>query len=190
MNAIRISSIYKGFGEKKLFADYSLNIPHGTRLCLMGESGRGKTTLLNLIMGVIYPDAGVVEGVPKRISAVFQEDRLCEGFSAVSNVLAVTGKDVSQEQIIECLNRLGLGDSIRIPVSMLSGGMRRRVAIARALLAESDLIIMDEPFAGLDDANREKTAEVILDYAKSKTLIIATHDIRDPALFHAEIVNI
>ena len=100
-----------------------------------GPSGLGKTTLLRCVAGLETPDAGAVTGVPRRLGYVFQEDRLCDNFSAVANIRLVTGRTLPEKAILQHLEELGLSDSVRLPVSQLSGGMRRRVAIARACAA-------------------------------------------------------
>ena len=144
----------------------------------------------NILLGLIKADSGEVSGIPDDISAVFQEDRLCEPYSAVKNVFAVTGNEVGNDKIIAVLGELGLSGSELVPVSTLSGGMKRRVALARALLAKSDLIILDEPFKGLDDETREKVISVLLKYAKGKTVIVATHDERDCIALGAELLQL
>ncbi len=188
--AVRLINISKSFGNKEIFRDFSCSFEHGNKYCIMGESGCGKTTLLNMLMSVVTPDSGEISGVPHNISAVFQEDRLCESFSAVGNILAVTGNKVPEEEIIYCLSELGLSGNENVPVSTLSGGMRRRVAIARALLAESELILLDEPFTGLDDETKETVIKVILVYTKGKTLVAVTHDRSDAELLCAEILRL
>lgn len=174
-----LKNISKSFGEKTVLSNLSVELENGSRTCVMGASGSGKTTLLNIVMGLVKPDSGEIIGVPNHISAVFQEDRLCEPYSAVANVFAVTGKSIAEEKIVSLLRELGLEGSEYLPVNTLSGGMRRRVAIARALLAESDLLILDEPFKGLDEDTRRSVIDVINRNTKGKTLIVSTHDIRD-----------
>lgn len=78
MKDIIIKNISKNFGEKTVFKNFNLIIPAGAITCIMGPSGSGKTTLINIIMGFIQPDEGSIEGIPDKISAVFQEDRLFE----------------------------------------------------------------------------------------------------------------
>jgi len=190
MNEIALKNVSKSFGDKKVLDNFNMTVPYGSRICIMAPSGEGKSTLFNLILGLVKADSGEITGVPKDMSAVFQEDRLCEDFSAVGNVFAVTGKKKSLEEITECLSALGLKDSINKKVSLLSGGMKRRVAIARALLAESQMLVLDEPFKGLDDAMHRQTAEVILKYANGKTILVATHDLTDAELLDAEILHI
>lgn len=187
---IRLENINKSFGSKAVLCGFSANFEQGKRYCIMGTSGGGKTTLLNIILGLQKADSGSITGLPENISAVFQEDRLCEPYSAVANVQAVTGRSVPEEEIISLLNDLGLGGSERMPVCKLSGGMRRRVALARALLAKSELIILDEAFKGLDDATRERVISVLCEYSAGKTLILATHDLRDAQSLSAKVLNI
>ncbi|MBE6692574.1 MAG: ABC transporter ATP-binding protein [Ruminococcaceae bacterium] len=185
-----LKSVYKSFGEKAVIKDFSHTFKQGDRVCVMGKSGCGKTTLLNLMLGILTPDTGEISGRPKNVSAVFQEDRLCEAFTPVGNILAVAGKGADLNKIRALLAALGLSKSENTPVSELSGGMKRRVAIARALMVESDLVILDEPFKGLDDDLRESVIKTILSYTSGKTLVVATHDIRDAQLLGAEIINI
>ena len=159
MNTITLKNISKSFGDKSVLSDLNTFFEIGKISVIMGESGCGKTTLINIIMGLEKADSGEISGVPESISAVFQEDCLSENFSAVSNLRAVTGKKVAKETITELLLSFGLNDKdINSPVNRLSGGMKRRVAIARALIAESGLIIMDEPFKGLDEETKAKVA--------------------------------
>ena len=187
---MKLKNISKAFGDKSVLNDLTVEFKNGSRTCIMGASGSGKTTLLNIIMGLIKPDSGEITDAPNRISAVFQEDRLCEPYSAVKNVFAVTGKDVSEEKIVLLLNDLKLTGSEYLPVSTLSGGMRRRVALARALLAKGDMLILDEPFKGLDEETRAEVIGVINRHAAGKTLIVSTHDIRDAKDLNAEIFNL
>ena len=177
---IRISELYKSFNGKPVLSGFSDVFPEGKTTAVMGPSGCGKTTLLNILWGFVKPESGAVTGLPGRITAVFQEDRLCESFNAVTNVqLACTDNAPSRETVCGHLTALGLGDSLQKPVSALSGGMRRRVAIARAVLAGGELIVMDEPFKGLD----EDTKAAVMDYVRretaGRTVILVTHDIKE-----------
>ena len=190
MNDIIFHKVGKAFDNNKLFSELSFTLPEGQIGCIMGKSGCGKTTILNMIMGFISPDYGEIEGVPNKIATVFQEDRLCEDFSAIDNIKAVVGKAVSEEKISECLSLLGLQEHLKAPVATFSGGMKRRVAIARAILADSELVIMDEPFKGLDDATKAEAARAILTYTAGKTLLVTTHDYREAEMLGGSILNI
>ena len=167
--------VSKRFGEKEVLKDFSLEIEQGSSVCLFGESGIGKTTLIRLLLGLILPDSGKITGVPQNCSAVFQEDRLCESFTAVRNIQIATGAD--KATALQALEELGIGrdDAVNKPVSAFSGGMKRRVSIARALIAPSDLLVLDEPFKGLDRENLIRAAGFIVERTKNKTLIMVSH---------------
>ena len=158
---MNISRLCKSFGQKPVLEDVSLTLVPGQIACLMAPSGRGKTTLLRCIAGLETPDSGSITGRPERIGYVFQEDRLCDGFSAVANVQLAVESALSEEEICCHLEELGLGGSLRQPVRELSGGMRRRCALARALCADADLLALDEPVKGLDEANRRAAMETV-----------------------------
>ncbi len=168
--------VNKRFGDNQVLRDFSAKFPEHGITVIMGPSGCGKTTLLNLLMGLIVPDHGVIHGVPWAKSAVFQEDRLCETFSAISNVRLVCDTRTDDRVIAAHLEQVGLAGSLRQPVGDLSGGMKRRVAIVRAMLAESEVLFLDEPFRGLDDDSKEVTMQYFKDNRRGRTTIIVTHD--------------
>ena len=174
MNLV-LEHISKAYGEKTVLKDFSHTFPAGKRTCIMGPSGCGKTTLLRIILGLETPDVGTMSGRPERVSAVFQENRLFEDFSALSNLAAVCHHG-DKEVMIQHLSELGLGDSLHKPVRTLSGGMKRRVAIARAVLAPGELIVLDEPFTGLDKDTKETVLNYLKHHTQGRTLIIVTHD--------------
>ena len=190
MDEIKLEKINKHFGEKQVLSDLSLAVPAGARVCLTGASGSGKTTLLNIILGRVKPDSGTVSGVPQKIAAVFQEDRLPEYLSAFANVRFVTGKSMPAREITALLGMLGLEGSEYCRSAQLSGGMKRRAAVARALAAESELVIMDEPFSGLDAETKSRVIEVINRLTEGKTFICVTHDPADAAALGATAVAI
>jgi NitT/TauT family transport system ATP-binding protein len=134
-----------------------------------------------MILGIEKADEGEIEGIPEKISVVFQEDRLSAEFTPMGNILAVTGKSKSGNEILDVFSDLGLGekDVLRKKVFKMSGGMKRRVAICRALCAEGNVLILDEPFSGLDEKTKDKVIETIKKYACGKTVILVTHDIED-----------
>ena len=174
MNLV-LEHISKAYGEKTVLKDFSHTFPAGKRTCIMGPSGCGKTTLLRIILGLETPDKGTMTGRPERVSAVFQENRLFEDFSALSNLAAVCHHG-DKQVMADHLTELGLGDSLHKPVRTLSGGMKRRVAIARAVLAPGDLVVLDEPFTGLDKDTKEEVLTYLKHHTLGRTLIIVTHD--------------
>ena len=185
---VRAEHLYKRFGDKPVLEDVSLTVPEGAVLCLMAPSGWGKTTLLRCIVGLEAPDSGAVQGVPERIGYVFQENRLCGHMSAVENVRLATGRRMDTETIRAHLTELGLGDQLRQPAEELSGGQRRRVAIARAVCFGGGLLLLDEPFKGLDVETRRQAAAYILRHRDGAAVVCVTHDREDAAALGAEIV--
>ena len=146
-------------------------------ILLYGPPGLGKTTLLRCVAGLETPDAGAVTGVPRRLGYVFQEDRLCDNFSAVANIRLVTGRTLPEKAILQHLEELGLSDSVRLPVSQLSGGMRRRVAIARALINDPVILLADEPTGNLDKKAADEIMELLLALnRRGSTILLVTHE--------------
>ena len=186
---IRIDNLTKSYGPKLALPPFSARVEEGEIVCLLGQSGCGKTTLLRLLLGLETPTGGSVTGLPDRISAVFQEDRLCPAFSAVTNVSLALGRQASKEEIAALLRELGLGDALTKPVRELSGGMQRRVSIARSLLMPADLYLMDEPFKGLDEDTRKTVMDAVLERTRGKTLLVVTHDPEEAAYLGGRIVR-
>lgn len=189
MQDIRILNLQKSYGDKQVLRDLALAIPHGARIALMGPSGCGKTTLLRILLGLERADGGTVTGLPARVIPVFQEDRLCPWLSVRENIRIACHRRTSATAITEILSALGLTGEENTPASELSGGMSRRVAIARALLAGGDLYLLDEPFRGLDEESRARTAACIREYTEGKTLLLVTHDETEAALLGATVVK-
>ena len=187
---MRAENLYKRFGDKPVLENVSLTVPEGAVLCLMAPSGWGKTTLLRCMAGLEKPDSGTVRDVPERIGYVFQEDRLCGHMSAVENVRLATGRRMDTETIRAHLTELGLGGQLHQPVEELSGGQRRRVSIARAVCYGPELLLLDEPFKGLDGAARDRTAQYLLRHRNGAAVLCVTHDRADAAALGAEIVEI
>ena len=186
---IQLINLTKSFDNKTILDKVSLRFAEGRISCLMGASGRGKTTIDNLLMGLIKPDYGKIVGIKgKTITAVFQEDRLIEHWDAYKNIRLVCDKSVSSEQIKQELNMLGIVDFKDKAVSSFSGGMRRRVALVRALIAAGDIVILDEPFKGLDESIKKQALLYVKQKAKGRTVIVITHDALDAQLLDADLI--
>ena len=176
MNKLEIQGLSKRFGEKTLFEDLSLTVDRP--MILWASSGWGKTTLLRILMGLETPDSGTVSGVG-RVGAVFQEDRLCPQLTAVQNVELVLENTKSnyKQQIVRDLQQLGLDEAaLDLPVRKLSGGQKRRAALLRAVWAESDTLLLDEPFTGMDPETMKKAASLLKERCQRKPVLLATHD--------------
>lgn len=174
---IRAHDVTKVYGDKPVLQNLSFQIRDGETFAITGPSGSGKTTLIRLMLALEAPDAGELIGInEKRTRAVFQEDRLIEHLSAHQNVaLAVRGaRDDAAIDILLCALKLPEGD--KSPVRSYSGGMKRRVAIARALICSAELLLLDEPFTGLDEELKSEVIQTILRYKKNATLAVVTHN--------------
>lgn len=172
---------------REVLKNLSLEISEGETIAVMGASGSGKTTLIKLLLGLIQPDSGTVEGLEnKRVSVIFQEDRLLPWYSAKENVALVfsgSSKSERERAALELLAELEL-DAADKPIRELSGGMRRRVAIARALAYGGDLLLLDEPLKGLDAALKARVAQSIK--RRFSTILLITHDEEEVALFECK----
>jgi ABC transporter. len=187
---IKVVNINKSFNGQKVLDNISMTFKSGNITCIMGASGIGKTTLAYIMMGLLKADSGNIIGLQgKKITAVFQEDRLIEHWDAVKNIMLVCRRDFTKDYIHKNLKELGLSDYENKPVSSLSGGMRRRVAIARALLSDYDVLIMDEPFKGLDFELKKQVIDYVVKMTKGKTVIIITHDKDEVDLLHAGLIT-
>lgn len=162
--------------EKKLVIDsLSYEFEDKKTTLIMGASGIGKTSLLNIIASTLKPSSGRLQNSHKKISYVFQEPRLFEWLTALENVSIVSNKEKAKD----LLTLMGLEDSFDKYPSELSGGMKQRVSIARALAYEPDLILLDEPFKGLDEKLRRDVADTLFKALKGTTAIIVSHDNED-----------
>lgn len=175
MNEIAVRNVSVSYGENHVLTNFSTVFPAGRCTAIMGPSGCGKTTLLSVIAGLRVPDAGEVIGMPQQFTMVFQEDRLCEDFTVAANLRLVAARTRTAE-IPMVLAAMGLVDLGSKRVTELSGGMKRRVAIARALLGEGDVLLMDEPFKGLDAETKGEVIRAVQKWTEEKTVIFVTHD--------------
>ena len=189
MKRLVFKKVSKSFEDVKVLSEFSLELEEGKAYAIMAPSGAGKTTLARLAMGLEKADFGEVTNDFDCISAVFQEDRLQECFSALANLTLVSSKK-NFARAEDLLARLELGDSSTKKVSELSGGMKRRVAIARALYHDYDLLILDEPFKGLDQELKSKVIEVIKAETVGKTVLLITHEKAEAEAFGAKVIEL
>lgn len=190
----RISFTYPATKEqpsKEVLRDVSFFFSDEQPTVLLAPSGAGKTTLLRILAGFLKPDEGKIEGLdPKeKLSVVFQEDRLFETMNVFQNWKIVC-PDLTREKAEEFMKELALDPKVldEKPAT-LSGGMKRRVAVGRALLYHAPVVLMDEPFQGLDDETRLKVIETVRRCAEGKALLIITHDPDDAGRLGARTVR-
>ena len=174
---IELKNVSISFDEKVIINNLSLSLPDTGLVTISGSSGSGKTTLLRALLG-LQKYSGEIKTVRKiTSSAVFQESNLLPWLTAVENVTAVS--EINGENIAKAKNLLkqvGFNetDFDKLP-SELSVGMARRVAAARAVMIDADVLILDEPFAGLDENNISAVADLLLSKRDEKLIILVTH---------------
>ncbi|MSS62784.1 ATP-binding cassette domain-containing protein [Velocimicrobium porci] len=174
--SLYIEHLYKSYHNQPVLTDLCCQIPQGKVTAITAPSGSGKTTLIRILLGLEEPDYGVLNGFKNlKKSAVFQEDRLCENLTALANI-RLTSISQNKSYLISAMEQIGLYDCWQKPVHELSGGMKRRIAILRALLADYDLLILDEPFKGLDPATKEIVIKDTKKRSMGKTILFVTHD--------------
>ena len=181
--------IIKSYGENTVLNHFSHIFAGGQTTAVIGQSGCGKSTLLAVLMGILPPDSGTIV-CPKPVSAVFQENRLCENLTASANIRLVTGKRYGKGEIAEELSKIGLEKCENKAVKELSGGMKRRVALLRALMAEYKVLFLDEPFKGLDNETKNIVMEYCKEKIKGKTVIFVTHDMRECDFLADEVIHL
>jgi len=182
---IEVRNICKAFDGKTVLRDVSMTFGEGIT-CIMGSSGAGKTTLVNIIAGILPPDSGEISGMAgKNIAMVFQEDRLLPWETALANVTFIRNDRI---RAAELLTAAGLADSMHKKAAELSGGMKRRVCLCRALIAEHDVLILDEPFKGLDDEIKPAIMQMVKDNPAPITICI-THDAREAEYLGGTVIS-
>ena len=176
--AVEIKNLSFGYGGEKIFDNFSLNIERGEKIALVGESGAGKTTLLYLLMRLFEPDSGTI-AINGTISAATFTNYI---FSAsIRENFKILHENITDEEILSALRTCELENfDINAPIGEdgenLSGGERNRLQVALAMAKDAEILILDEPTAGLDRKNAEKLIENLIDATKNRTLIIITHD--------------
>lgn len=200
---LQIRGLYKAFGENKVLDGVDLAVERGSITTIMGKSGIGKSVLLKCVAGVYIPDAGeiLLEGKPcvsplsrpkdaPRLSYLFQNNALFDSLTAMENValpLIETSRArprAARKRALKLFEQLDLGDIAAKYPSQISGGMQKRVALARALITEPQLILFDEPTAGLDPQRKNGVFTMVADFQRrfDFTALMVSHDIPE-ALF-------
>jgi NitT/TauT family transport system ATP-binding protein len=198
---LRLSGVDRRFGAVQALHDVSLNVRAGDFVALLGPSGCGKSTLLRLIAELDQPDGGHLTWElghapkPGDIGFVFQDATLLPWASAAENVflpLRLRGvpREAATPEVHAALHRVGLDGFEAARPRQLSGGMRMRVSIARALVTRPRVLLMDEPFAALDEFTRHKLQEDLLSLwqALRCTVVFVTHSIYEAAFLARRIV--
>lgn len=200
---IDVERLIKTFDDRVVLKDVSFNLDKGRFLCIVGQSGVGKTTLLRLIAGFdeaeegsMHIDGEVIKGASMKRIFVFQEfDQLFPWRTIKGNVeFALKYKGIPKEKrgitAVELLKKVGLEEDIKKYPHQLSGGMKQRVAIARALACEPEILLMDEPFGSVDVHTKEKLQKLLrtLWRQENMTVLFVTHDVEEAIKMSTEIL--
>lgn len=185
---VQILNLNKSYGKEKVFHNLNINFIKDKITVITGPSGCGKTTLLNIISGIEKNYSGEIILRDKTISYIFQEDRLIPYLTVEQNIAFILKSTMKKEEIDKVINKyLKIVKLVEYKDKFpdkLSGGMKRRVSIARAFAYKSSLLLMDEPFNGLDDKLK---MEIIKDFFKlynenKRTVILVTHNMKEAEL--------
>ena len=175
------------FGQHTVLSHFNLSVPAGGHAVLMGASGSGKTSLLRMAAGLLPPTEGAVlldghpvgtgHPCPYRVAVQFQEPRLLPWLTAAENVNTVLSDSrKTLERARALLARVGLPGAADLYPGALSGGMAQRVSLCRALAFPSHLLLLDEPFRGLDGETRRQVMDFVRQATDGKTLLLITHE--------------
>jgi len=199
---IQIDHVTFGYDQRVILSDVSLTFPRGKVVAIMGGSGCGKTTLLRLIGGVISPQKGAIAfdgeavdarnrerlyALRRRLGMLFQFGALFTDLTVFENVAfplrehTELPESMIRDIVLMKLQAVGLRGAAQLHIAEVSGGMARRIALARAIALDPELIMYDEPFAGLDPISMGVTANLIrrLNDATGATSLIVSHDVRE-----------
>ena len=188
---LKIDEITKRFGDKTVLGGVSLLCENTGITAVMGSSGIGKTTLLNIIAGLIPADGGEILSTFSRVAYKFQEPRLFDWLTTVENVKIVMNDSENDDvRARSLLSSVGLSDSVGKYPGQLSGGMQQRVSLARALAYDGDLLLLDEPFSAVDEETKKQLISLIKHYGETHAVILVTHDRSEAEALGATIVEL
>lgn len=193
---VELINIHKSFDGDEIFGNLNLSFIKNKISIILGPSGCGKTTLLNIISKMEKIDSGKVILKDKSISYVFQEDRLIPWLTVYENIAFVLKSQIDsnkiESKVNEYLNMVNLKEYKDKLPNKLSGGMKRRVALARAFAYKSELLLMDEPFKGLDFKLKNKIIKEFLKIWSNdkRTVIMVTHDMKEANMLGDKIYDL
>ena len=183
---IKLIDVSKKFDDLTLLKDFNISFEKNKITCLFGPSGVGKTTIANIVAGIIPVDKGRVEGIDNSLfSYVFQEPRLLKWYNVYENIDFVLKDVYKPDNRVEIINNylkmVELSEYKNYKIDALSGGMAQRVSLARAFAYPSHILIMDEPFKGLDNKLKNEMSSLFLKMwnLSQRTVIFITHDVEE-----------
>lgn len=192
MTGIKAEHIYKSFGMEHILTDVSLNVPPGKIFGIVGNNGSGKTVLMKCICGFLRPDSGIIRvngkivgkecDFPEDLGVIIETPGFLPNLTGYQNlkILASLKGIIGKEEIREVLLRVGLDPDMRKPVGKYSLGMRQRLGIAQAIMEEPKVLILDEPFNGLDKTGVGQMRMLLKDLkSQGKAILLASHNAQD-----------
>ena len=189
---VELKNLTKSYDEKIIFDNFSYTFADTGLYAVVGESGRGKTTLLRIIAHLEDSKKESVKS-PKKIAFSFQEYRLFDQLDVYSNIESVAFRKPSENDkslILSYLKRLGLSYCAASYPSELSGGMRQRVSLIRAFVCDASVVLLDEPFKELDPELIHTVVEIIQELSQKKLVIYTSHSEEDALRIGAQIVKL
>lgn len=188
---IEMKSISFSYGERTVLQNLTYTFPQKGVIALMGPSGEGKTTLMRLLCGLEKAQEGTLTVTYKKIAYAFQEPRLIPWLNSVDNINFVLPKEKKgSDAALALLRDFELEKCAFSYPAALSGGMKQRLSLARALAVGGDLLLLDEPFSGLDQALKERLAPKIKNANSEGLTLLVTHDAGDAELLGATLLTL
>lgn len=174
---MKIHDLHFSFEDTVIFEGLQLDIPDGKITAIMAPSGKGKSTLLRLIAGLLSPSRGSIDTGGRTVGIMFGEPRLFGQLTVLQNVMLVIkkGKD-RQARAQALLEAFGVADAADKYPEELSGGMAKRVSLARVIAYDPEILLLDEPFSALDAKTRQEVMSQVRTLLASKTVVLVTHD--------------
>ena len=208
---IVVHGLRKSFGDRKVLDGIDLTVARGETVAILGRSGTGKSVFLKLIIGLQQPDSGSIRihgqevtglgldqlnEVRKKIGFLFQQAALYDSLTVEENVAfplirhTQMSDSERKQRVLELLSQVGMDQDLRKRPSEISGGMQKRVGLARALALEPDILLFDEPTAGLDPITAGEIGDLILELKEKReiTSIVVTHDVHGAKAFSDRLV--
>ena len=188
--SLRAQGLLIGYGAEPLCEPLGFSLGPSSCLCLQAPSGTGKTTLLHTVARLQRPLAGSLENTARGCSMMFQDTRLVEDLDAIDNILLFARPGFTRKDVRDLACELLPRDALSRPVRELSGGQRRRVELARAFAAPGELVLLDEPFGGLDAQAHSCALAFVKRHGAERIVVFATHNTGDAQALGAQVLEL